>query len=85
MASISGTRVEIRKFDGKIFALWKEMMQDVPIIRRHVEAIRHNEKPASMTVEEWRSMDKITRSTIGMHLAENINFSNAKETITFSL
>ena len=55
------------------------------IIRRHVKVIRHNEKPASMTTEEWRSMDEIARSTIRMHLAENIYFSMAKETIVFSL
>ena len=85
MASTSGTGVEIRKFDGKNFALWKEMMQDVLIIRRQVEAIRHSEKPASMSTDEWRSMDEIARSTIRMHLAENVYFSMAKETTTFSL
>ena len=45
MASTSGTGIEIRKFDDKNFALWKEMMQDVLIIRRQVEAIQHSEKP----------------------------------------
>ena len=63
MASTSGTGVEIRKFDGKNFALWKEMMQDVLIIRKHVKAIRQSEKLASMTVEEWRSIYEITHST----------------------
>ena len=52
MASTSGIEVEIRKFDGKNFALWKEMMQDVLIIRRQVEAIWHNGKPVSMTAKE---------------------------------
>ena len=64
MASTSGTGVEIRKFDGKKFALWKEMMQDVLIIRKHVEAIHHSEKPVSMTTKEWKSIDEIARSTI---------------------
>ena len=62
MATQSGTNVEIRKFDGKNFALWKEMMQDVLIIKRQVEAIRHNEKLASMIAEEWRSLDEIART-----------------------
>ena len=39
MASTSRKGVEIRKFNGKNFSLWKEMMQDVLIIRRQVEAI----------------------------------------------
>ena len=87
MASTSGTgsRVEIRKFHGKNFALWKEMMRDVLIIRRQVEAIRQKGKPKSMEAEEWKSLDKIARSTIQMHLAENVHFSMAKETTTHSL
>ena len=84
MVSISGTRIEIRKFDDKNFVMWKEMMQDVVIIRRQVEAIRHNEKPASMTIKEWTSIDEIARS-IRMHVAENFYFNMAKETTTFKL
>ena len=78
MGSTFGTRVEIRKFDGKNFSLCKEMMQYVLIIQTQVEAIQHSEKPASMTVtaKECRSIDEITHSTIRMHLAENIYFSN---------
>ena len=86
MASTSGTGVEIRKFDGKNFALWKEMMQDVLIIRRQVEAICHSEKLASMTVTKvCKSIDEITRSTIRMHLVENVYFNMAKKMTTFSL
>ena len=61
------------------------MMQDVLIIRRQVEAIRHSEKLASMSVEEWKSMDEITHSTIRMHLAENIYLTMAKETLAYTL
>ena len=85
MASASRTGIEIRKFDSKTSALWKEIMQDVLIIRRSVESIRHIEKPTSMTIEEWKSIDEITRSTIRMYLAENVYFSMAKETTTFKL
>ena len=38
-----------------------------------------------MATEEWRSLDEIARSTIRMHLAENVYFSMAKETMTFAL
>ena len=85
MATQSSTNVEIRKFDGKNFTLWKEMMQDMLVIRRQVEAIRHNDKPASMSTKEWRSMDEVARSIIRMHLAENFYFNMSKETTTFSL
>ena len=80
MASTSGTGsgVEIRKFDGKNFALWKEMMQDVLIIRRQVEAIRQKEKPESMKAEEWKSLDEIARSTIRMHLAKKCLFQHGE-------
>ena len=85
MVSISGTRIEIQKFDGKNFAMWKEMVQDVLIIKRQVKEIRHRKKSASMTIEEWKSIDEIAWSTIHMHLAENIYFEMAKETTTFKL
>ena len=61
------------------------MMQDVLIIRRQVEAIHHNEKPASMKTEEWKSIDEIARSTIRMHLVENAYYNMAKEKTTFTL
>mgnify|MGYP000155542219 CR=1 FL=1 len=38
-----------------------------------------------MTIEEWKSIDEIARSTIRMHLAENVYISKAKETTTFKL
>ena len=84
MATQSDTNVEIRKFDGKNFALWNEMMQDVLIIWRQVEAIHQSNKPMSMSVEDRRSMDEIACSTIRMHLAENVYFNMAKETTTFT-
>ena len=59
-------------------------MQDELIIRHQIDAIRHSNKPTSMTTDEWRSLDEIAGSTIRMHLAENVYFSMAKET-TFSL
>ena len=58
---------------------------DVGWVRRQVEAIRQSGKLASMLAEEWRSADEISRSTIRMHLAENVCFSIAKEMTTFSL
>ena len=69
MASTSITGVEILKFGGKNFALWKEMMQDVSIVWRQIEAIRR----------------QIARSTIKMHLAENVYLSMAKEMTAYAL
>ena len=80
MASTSEIGIENQKFDGKNFALWKEMTQDMLIIRRQVKVIRHSEKPALMTIDEWKSIDDIAGSTIRMHLAKNVYFSMAKET-----
>ena len=40
------------------------MMQDVLIIRRNVEEFCHSEKRALMTIEKWKSIDEIARSTI---------------------
>ena len=61
------------------------MMQDVLIIQRQVEAIRHSRKHATMSAEEWKSIDEIAHSTIQMHLVENVYFSMAKKMIAYSL
>ena len=45
--------METRKFDGKNFTLWKEMMQYVLIIQHQIEAIRHNKKSIEMSIGEW--------------------------------
>ena len=50
------------------------MVEDLLIVRRQVEAIRHSEMPTSMIIEEWKSIDEIARSTIRMHLAKNDYF-----------
>ena len=39
----------------------------------------------SMTIEEWKSIDEIPRSTTCMHLAEDVYFSMATETKMFKL
>ena len=85
MPLTSGTGCEIRKFDNKDFALWKEMLQDVLIIRRQIEAIWHNNKPTTMTEDEWQSLDEIVQSAIWMRLAENVYFSRNMETIVYAL
>ena len=61
------------------------LQQDVLTIRSQVEVIHYSENPTSMTTEEWKLINEIVRSTIWMHLAENVYFSMAKETTTFSL
>ena len=38
-----------------------------------------------MIVEEWRSQDKIARSTICIHMAENVYFNMMKEMSTYAL
>ena len=85
MALTSDTGCEIKKFDNNCFALWKEMMQDVLIIRHQIEVNRHNNKPTTMPIEEWQSLDKFARLTIRMHLTKNIYFGMAKETTAFAL
>ena len=54
-------------------------------IQRRIKAIRHTNKSASITTDEWRPLDEIAGSTIRMHLNENVYFSLAKKTSTFAL
>ena len=79
MASKGRYSYNISKFDDKNFGLWKEIMKDVLVQRRQIEAIRHAMKPATKLDEEWQSIDKLAWSTMRMHLGTNMYFSIAKE------
>ena len=59
----------------------RQSMQDVLIVRCKNKEIQHNNKPTSMKTDEWRSLDEIARSTIWMHLAENVYFNMAKRDV----
>ena len=75
--SMSGKdHLEIRKFDGSNFALWKNQMRDVLIQRRQLRPLSGEAKrPEGMTKDDWEELDLLAMSTIRLHLADNVYFT----------
>ncbi|KAL3621326.1 hypothetical protein CASFOL_036238 [Castilleja foliolosa] len=75
-----GSRIEIEKFDGKRFDLWKMKMEDLLCDRDLWPAIE-SEKPdaegsekaaAEKKIEEWNRIDRKAKGLIRLCLADNI-------------
>ena len=69
-------QLEIRKFDGSNFALWKNQMRDVLVQRRQMKPLGGEEKrPDDTDDDDWKELDAMTMSTIRLHLADNVYFT----------
>ena len=68
--------IEIRKFDGSNFALWKNQMRDVLVQRRQTRPLGgKTKKPDDMDDDDWEELDALTMSTIRLHLADSVYFT----------
>ncbi|KAK0585355.1 hypothetical protein LWI29_027350 [Acer saccharum] len=77
----------IEKFDGKVnFTLWQRKIKNVLIQQDLQHAILEVEKkPTETTDAQWKRMDVKAKSSIELHLADNVMLNadedmNAKET-----
>ena len=68
--------IEIRKFDGSNFALWKNQMRDVLVQRKQTRPLGGKaKKPNDMDDDDWEELDALTMSTIRLHLADSVYFT----------
>ena len=83
MATQFDTSVEIRKFDEKNFSLWKEMMQDVPIIRRQVDLTK--QQTIRMLFElssQWINFEEEVKVVPSFQVCRQVRRSSARHSPT---
>ena len=68
----TSSRVEIDKFNGNNFELWKLNMEDVLVDKEQWAFMDLGTKPASMSSEDWEKLDRKARSTILLCLSYSI-------------
>jgi hypothetical protein len=51
----SSSRIEIEKFNGQSFELWKLKMEDLLVDREQWVVVDPSTKPTSMSKEDWES------------------------------
>ena len=78
--------IEIRKFDGSNFALWKNQMHDVLVQKKQTRPLGGKAKKSDDMDDDddWEELDALTMSTIRVHLVDNVYFivldsKNSKE------
>ena len=60
----SNSRIEIEKFNGLNFELWKLKIEDILIDREKWEVVCPGTIPTSMSMEEWEKLERRARSRI---------------------
>ena len=58
----SSSRVEIEKFKGQNFELWKFKMEDLMVDKEQWGTVDLGTKPASTSSEDWEKLDRKVRS-----------------------
>ena len=60
----SSGKIEIEKFNGQSFELWKLKMEDLLVDKDQWIIVDPGTKPMTMSVEDWVKLDRKEKSTI---------------------
>ena len=68
----SSSRIEIKKFNGQNFELWKLKMEDLLVDKEQWATVDLGTKPIGVSTEDWEKLDRKARSTIRLCLLDSI-------------
>jgi hypothetical protein len=68
----SSSRIEIEKFNGQNFELWKLKMEDLLVDREQWVVVSPRTILMGMSKEEWEKLKRRERSTIQLCLADSV-------------
>ena len=68
----SSSKIEIGKFNGQNFELWKLKMEDLLVDKEQWAAVDPGTKPTSVSTEDWEKLDRKARSTIRLCLSDSV-------------
>ena len=68
----SSSRIEIEKFNGQSFELWKIKMEDLLVDREQWIAVDPGTKPTGMVKEDWDKLERKARSKIRLCLLDSV-------------
>jgi hypothetical protein len=60
----SSSKIEIEKFSGKFFELWKINMEDLLVDRDHWVVVDLGTTPTGTSTYDWKKLDRKEKSTI---------------------
>jgi hypothetical protein len=81
----SSSRIEIEKFNGQNFELWKLKMEDLLVDREQWTTVCPGTQPTGMSTEEWEKLERRERSMIQLCLADSVLLNVSGEDSTKKL
>jgi len=61
---VSSGKIEMEKFNGQSFDLWKPKMEDILVDKDQWIVVDHGTKPTGVSDEEWKKLDWKEKSII---------------------
>ena len=68
----SSGKIEIEKFNGQSFELWKLKMEDLLVDKDQRIVVNPGTKPTRVSDEEWKKLDWKVKSTIRLCVSDSI-------------
>ena len=75
----SNSKMEIEKFNGKIFELWKLKMEDILVERYQWIAVDPGIAPTRTSTDDWKILDQKEKSTIRLCLSNSVLLNVSEE------
>jgi hypothetical protein len=77
--------MEIEKFDGQSFELWKLKMEDLLVDRDQWIVVDPGTAPTGTSTDDWKKLDQKAKSTIRLCLSDSVLLNVSEEITTKDL
>jgi hypothetical protein len=73
------SKMEIEKFNGKSFEMWKVKMEDLLVDKDQWIAVDPGTAPTTTSTDEWKKLDQKAKSTIRLCLSYSVLLNVSEE------
>jgi hypothetical protein len=81
----SNSKMEIEKFNGKSFELWKLKMEDLLVDKDQWITVDRGTAPTGTSTDDWKKLDRKAKSTIRLCLSDSVLLNVSEEATTKDL
>jgi hypothetical protein len=75
----SNSKMEIEKFNGQSFELWKLKMEDLLVDRYQWIMVDLSTSPTGTSIDDWKKFDRKAKSTIRLCLSDSVLLNVSEE------
>ena len=81
----SNSKMDIKKFNGKSFELWKLKMEDLLVDKDQWIEVDPGTAPTGTSTDDWKKTDRKAKSTIRLCLSDSVLLNVSEEATTKDL